>query len=287
MRQLIVSFVVLAAAAAAEAQLNRAAVSVNGVDTNPCTPASPCRTVAQAVIQVNNGGEVLVLDSGGYGAVSINRSMSIIAAPGIHAGITASGVTAVGVNLTATDRVVLRGLTLKTLNSKGIVQSGGRLHVENCVLHVEGIHGIVSDARLIVSDTVIHGTSVGIEVASATGAATAIINNTTLASPVGNGIRSGQNAVVTARRTVAHDGMNYGFTAGSNGVLNLDGCSAANFGIAGAGAWETATLRISNCLITSSGVSVYNSGTATTESWQNNAIRGNAVNNSGTPVSQN
>jgi len=40
--------------------------------------------------QVDPGGEVIALDAAGYGAVTITKSVNIIANPGFYAGITAS-----------------------------------------------------------------------------------------------------------------------------------------------------------------------------------------------------
>ena len=76
-------------ASAGSAQLNRTAVSVTGLDTNACTPALPCRTFAAAQMQTNAGGEIIALDSGGYGPITVTKSLSVIAAPGVYAGITA------------------------------------------------------------------------------------------------------------------------------------------------------------------------------------------------------
>src|SRR5438045_8844983 len=94
------------------AQVNRAAVSVNGVDGNPCSPASPCRSINYALSQTNAGGEIIVLDSGGYGAFTVTKSVSVEAAPGVHAGITAASGTAISINAGASDKLVLRGLSL-------------------------------------------------------------------------------------------------------------------------------------------------------------------------------
>src|SRR3982751_207774 len=157
MRRLTVLLALIAAAPFASAQLNRAAVSIKGVDTNPCTPALPCRSFTQALMQTNSGGEILVLDSGGYGVASISRSVSIDAAPGIYAGISAlPGYDAVDVGLSTPGKVVLRGLTLKGFGANtGIATGlgGGILHVENCVIDGGFIDdGISSDSNLVVQD---------------------------------------------------------------------------------------------------------------------------------------
>src|SRR5438874_2570104 len=95
------------------AQINRSAVSVKGLDTNPCTVASPCRSFAQALTQTNRLGEVIAVDSGGFGPVTINKAIKITAAPGVYAGIgVPAGYTGVQVLAPASDVVVVRGLTV-------------------------------------------------------------------------------------------------------------------------------------------------------------------------------
>ena len=63
-------------AAPALAQLNRTAVSSGGNDANSCALGAPCRTFSRAMSQTNDSGEILVLDSAGYGAFTINRSVA-------------------------------------------------------------------------------------------------------------------------------------------------------------------------------------------------------------------
>src|SRR5437870_9513770 len=63
------------------AQNNRSAVSVNGSDANPCTTVSPCRSFGVALAHTNPDGEVIALDSGGYGAFTISQPVSVIGAP--------------------------------------------------------------------------------------------------------------------------------------------------------------------------------------------------------------
>src|SRR2546430_8585244 len=99
--------------AAASGQLNRSAVSVTGSDTNPCTIAVPCRSIDYARMQTNAGGELIVLTSGGYGMFTVNQALTVEAAPGIYAGITAtSGYDAIVIDAVPSDTVVLRGLSL-------------------------------------------------------------------------------------------------------------------------------------------------------------------------------
>ena len=103
----------LTAAGPAQSQANRTFVSGSGSDSNPCSLAAPCRSFAGAITQTNAGGEIVVLDSAGYGSVTINKSISINAPDGIEGGVTVTSATdAITVNIGKTDVVNLRGLTL-------------------------------------------------------------------------------------------------------------------------------------------------------------------------------
>src|SRR5947208_13498090 len=66
-------------AAPAEAQLSRTFVSAaTGNDANNCDRPTPCRTFQGAHDKTNSQGEVTVLDPGGYGGLTITKSISIV-----------------------------------------------------------------------------------------------------------------------------------------------------------------------------------------------------------------
>ena len=143
------------------ATAQRTFVASNGVDTNPCSLTQPCRGFTRAITQTSASGEVVVLDSAGYGAVTIKQSVSIIAPPGIYAGISVFGGDGVTVNAPGAI-VVLRGLSINGQggNNGILLLAAARLRVENCVvsgMHVAGISHTAAapDAELIVLDTVV------------------------------------------------------------------------------------------------------------------------------------
>jgi hypothetical protein len=89
----------------------RTFVASTGVDGNPCSIVAPCRTFTTAIAKTAAGGEVIVLDSAGYGPVVIGKSISIIAPPSVYAGIsvfTGPGITVSGPGI----KVALSGLRL-------------------------------------------------------------------------------------------------------------------------------------------------------------------------------
>ena len=67
----------LATAPAASAQAVRTWVSGTGDDVNPCSLTAPCKTFAGAISKTAAGGMISVLDPGGYGSVSITKSITI------------------------------------------------------------------------------------------------------------------------------------------------------------------------------------------------------------------
>src|SRR6476619_5401221 len=104
-----IAFMVFASAGSANAQATRTWVSGVGDDANPCSRTAPCKTFAGAISKTANGGEIDCLDPGGFGGVTITKSITIDCGtfPG---GILVSGTNAVVVNAAATDRIILRHL---------------------------------------------------------------------------------------------------------------------------------------------------------------------------------
>jgi hypothetical protein len=109
---LTAGFVFAATLASVPAQAQRVFVAGTGLDTNPCTFASPCRSFQHAHDVAPAGGEISVLDSAGYGPVAITKAISIVNPGGVEAGITpTAGGDAITIN-TSGD-VQLRGLTIE------------------------------------------------------------------------------------------------------------------------------------------------------------------------------
>src|SRR3979409_1087946 len=64
-------------AAPAQAQATRTWVSGVGDDANPCSRTAPCKTFAGAISKTASAGEINCLDPGGFGAVTITKSITI------------------------------------------------------------------------------------------------------------------------------------------------------------------------------------------------------------------
>src|SRR5207302_1072627 len=94
---LVIATFLLAFASIAQAQATRTWVSGVGDDANPCSRTAPCKTFAGAISKTADGGEIDVIDPGGFGTVTITKSITIDGA-GTFASILAAGTVGVTVN---------------------------------------------------------------------------------------------------------------------------------------------------------------------------------------------
>lgn len=162
--KVLATFVFAFALGTATQAQDRVFVSGLGSDVNPCTVKKPCRTFQRGYDVVNAGGEVVALDSAGYGAVSITKSVTLTG-EGVYAGITAISGNGIDIN-SATAVVVLRNLSIYGLGTGSIGINGSdatSLHVENCI--IQGFAGGLlinshanSGIQTFVKDTVMRNT---------------------------------------------------------------------------------------------------------------------------------
>jgi hypothetical protein len=166
----VVTLVATVASSGASAGLaNRTFVSGTGSDSNPCSLAAPCRSFAGALAQTAAGGEIAVLDTAGYGQVTIAKAISIVNEEGVEAGVTATSGDGITINAGPADVVNLRGLTLVGAGgTQGIAfNSGGALNIQNCVIRGftsgEGLHLVpTASADINISNTIVSGNNFGI-----------------------------------------------------------------------------------------------------------------------------
>jgi hypothetical protein len=208
----------------------RTFVASYGSDTNPCTVAAPCRSFSAAIAQTSFAGEVIVLDSAGYGPVTITKSVSLLAAPGVYAGISVfTGQNGILVNAGAGDKVVLRGLAI---NGQGggigiAVGMSGEVHIESCIISGMAAQGIL--VTLGSYTRIVHTTirSNGMDGIYFTGAGALLVEDTTIVRNTRHGIwmNDGTNAVI--RRVRVGDNVFEGLfvqqTTGTGTVAVSDG----------------------------------------------------------------
>lgn len=159
-RLLIAALVLAASLSFASAQSAKIFVASIGNDANDGGRATPKRSFQAAHDAVAAGGEIVALDTAGYGAVSITKSVGIVVPPGVSGFITVAGTFASGVTVNAgtTDTVTLRGLIVEGPGSdkggSGIkVTKVGALVVEDTTIQdfQEGVYFTGSvNSRLVV-----------------------------------------------------------------------------------------------------------------------------------------
>lgn len=275
------------------AQSNRVFASArSGSDANTCNNINtPCQTFQGAVNQVATGGTVIVLDSGGYGPVTIGKALTIDAPPGIVAFIHPPSGNAVSVAAGATDIVVLRGLSLNVGAGDGIaVTSVGALYVENCTIVGFASAGLrfASAGQLFVKDSTFSNNGAeGILVAPASGMASAAIDRCRLegnggASQFTGALVAGHNSAVTVHDSVASGnfrGFQAGTADGQTAQLNVERCVSTEnvvglFTASGAGT----LLRASNAVVTNNTLyGIEAQGVSDILSRSNNTVEGNAA----------
>jgi hypothetical protein len=197
----------------AQAQATRTWVSGVGDDVNPCSRTAPCKTYAGAISKTARDGEISTLDPGGFGAVTITKSITINGGGGGqgYGSILAASVNGVIINITdpADTRKSVR-LDWLNINGASTGLDGVRFLAGN-VLHV--------------SNTLIDGfTSDGIETNVTTANVQLIVENTRVRNCVGSGIRVNGTNAAQVRATIANchitrNGIGVDFVNGVRGSI--------------------------------------------------------------------
>ncbi|HEX8212227.1 MAG TPA: hypothetical protein VF584_18770 [Longimicrobium sp.] len=229
---LCLTAVALAAPSAASAQATRTWVSGVGDDANPCSRTAPCKTFAGAISKTAAGGEIDCLDSGGFGTLTITKSITIDCNGVVGSSLFALAPSAFTIN--GTDIVV----TLRNIQMNGVGT---------------GTTGVrfVNGRRLVLENVLITGaTQAGVRVLAMPGAGHLVINNSQIINN-STGIRTAHGVTSIVNSTIAGNQI-FGLIAENTGVINADDNLIAVNGIAvqagdGSGAGQTnAFVNISN-----------------------------------------
>jgi hypothetical protein len=259
----------------------RVFLSASGADGNDCSvAATPCRTLAGALVQAADAGEVLVSGSGSYGGATITRSVFVQAPSGVVA-FTGQPIT---VAAGAGDIVVLRGWTSAAAtrgSGTGILfQSGAVLAVEECLIDgwATGIQA-AGAGRLFVSDAAVRGSAAeGVHLASASARAT-MARVRLEGNATGLSVSAGASASV--RGSCVSSNSASGLTCDA-GDLEVDGCLAVGNGNAIVAGPGNATVRVSGSVLTDNATGLLQTGAGVLLSRGDNTVEGNAANTSGT-----
>ena len=281
---LLAFLVLLSLSAVAQAQATRTWVSGVGDDANPCSRTAPCKTFAGAISKTATGGEINVLDPGGFGGVTITKSITI-SSENFEAGVLVSGTNAIIVNAPNTAIVVLRGLDIEGLGTglTGIkVLAAGRVHVEKCTINNFTQAGIdfaptsatTSTAQLHVSNTIVRNnngaSSGGIRVRPGTNVSAVGLIEDTLLSNNTFGLRVEDKSTVTAKNTTAAGNSGSGFISvgvALGATMNLESCAATSNGFGIRADQAFATARFARCIIAGNGTGISSAGGGVTVSF--------------------
>lgn len=270
---------------------HRTFVSADGTDSGTCGPTSACRTLTYALGQTNDGGEIIITQSGGYGdatgGVTISKSISIIAEPGVFAALaptTGSGITIATVGID----VSIKGLTINGRGGTyGInMTNGASLDLDNVTISNfpagAGLR-IQASARGAIKNSIFRRMNDGIQVGYG---ANLLVRDTKL-TDVGstgisiNGGNSGSTTTVTATDTLVRCSSaqsGYGFdnhaTSGTLGKMYLDQVAASNcaYGLVNSPATASTAniVAVSNSFVTGNTYGLYNLAGCTFLSSGNN-----------------
>jgi hypothetical protein len=290
---------------AANAQATRTWISGVGNDANPCSRTAPCKTFAGAISKTATGGEIDILDPGGFGAVTITKSITFDGGGGQVGSVLVSGTDGIVVAAGSTDVVTLRNLRLNGIGSglNGInIISAGSVNVENCFIFGFTTNGIRASTGTA-SQLKVQGTTIkqntgastnGILVAPGSGGSAKVsLLNVILESNGANGLKAdatlamspGVNVTLTDSQA-SHNG--------NDGVLAVSGASAAATVIinhatlahnavngieANQSAGSNATIVAGISTFDGNAVAALSTGGGTVGSYSNNFSNGNTTNN--------
>ena len=272
---------VLGLASFAQAQ-TRTWVSGVGDDLNPCSRTAPCKTFAGAISKTAANGEIDCLDPGGFGTVTITKSIVIDGTTGAGFGsILASGTNGVNVNDSASGSPNSIIVTLRHLSINGAFTgfdgvrftSGKQLFIEDCYIFGFRGNGTNSDGLEIN----LSGVGVNFNVS---------VTNTIFENNTGDGIRQGiSNGTLNA----SYDGVrligNAKGLEATGGTANLSNSVADNNSNTGLVASGGAVMNANNNVVTSNGTGI-SSATGSTVRINLNAIHRNTTGLSNTATMQ-
>ncbi|HJU54587.1 MAG TPA: right-handed parallel beta-helix repeat-containing protein [Pyrinomonadaceae bacterium] len=283
----------LTASSFAQAQASRTFVSGVGDDINPCSRTAPCKTFAGAISKTADGGEIDVMDPGGFGGVTITRSVTIDGG-GTFASILSSGN---GVTVNDSDAVVtLRNLSINgnTTGSIGVrIVSAKSVTIEGCqIFKFRGTTGrAISDERtaaggkLTVINTTINdngANAVVILPGSGTSGVTAVFDNVRVFDNNTSGFFFGLGAKATIKNSFITTNGNAGIQAAdANTKVNVVDTVISNNAIGVFGGGGASVTRLTRCTITENGTGVQTQTGGVVESFGDNNIRGNNAGNAG------
>jgi hypothetical protein len=281
----LTSFVV----SAAQAQ-SRTWVSGTGNDADPCSREAPCKTFAGAISKTATGGQINVLDPGGYGALTITKAITI-EGNGIIAGNLSSGISGFTINITTnlpSDKVVIRNVEINGNNATGGFHGirfldGTELTIEN--VHIKNFTGSgisVSTAQSSTTNiknvTTDNLAAAGVSVnPTGSGEALVLVVDSRLRAST-EGVVAGSNSRVLVRDSVIGKVTTGLRTTGGNSIIHADDV-AVTFCQTGIQASTGSSVNVTDSVIAQNALGLSPNG-GEVNSFGGNSLMKNAANGS-------
>jgi len=296
---LAIAIFTFAFASMAQAQATRTWVSGVGDDANPCSRTAPCKTFAGAISKTATLGEINALDNGGFGGVTITKSITIEGGSQI-AGVLVSGTNAIVINAPTDALVTLRNLDINGVGTGLIgikIFAAKTVIVDNCRIYgFKGTGGTngrgISDERtaaspipmLFVNNCDIRNNVGGVAASGVSaGPIRVVIDNSRIQSQTSTGVFGGSNAVIMVRFSNISGNLGNGVEIQSGAQASvISSVLTDNLGVAAINTGGT-QLSLADTSIINNVTGV--SGTIT--SFGNNNVRNNGGGNAlAAPVGQ-
>jgi hypothetical protein len=289
----------------ARAQATRTWVSGVGDDANPCSRTAPCKTFAGAISKTAPNGEIDCLDPGGFGALTITKSITIDCG-GTFGSVLAAGTNGFNIN-GANITVNLRNLSINGIGS-GLIGinfiSGNSLTLTNVnvtnfnagsaigVLFAPNAANSILEVNnsVITSNGIAPATGGGIVVQPAVGGNAVVVISDSRLENNSDAVRanstSGAITMTVRESTLANNrGSGINSVAGNGILIMLDRNTISNNfqnGVVSSGG--NSLVRINASAITGNATGVSSVAGGVLRSYLNNAINGNGAD--GTPIVQ-
>jgi hypothetical protein len=212
----------------ASAQATRTWVSGVGDDANPCSRTAPCKTFAGAISKTAVDGQIDCLDPGGFGAVTITKSITIDCHE-VFGSILVAGTNAIVINSDSGPNVRIRNLNFTGmatgLDAIKIIGSTAntKVFLQDIWIDDFSLRGIrderTNGGNLYIGNTQVNN-AVGAAVSLSGSSAVQVSIDSSRLLNSGLGVSAGPNANVMINRTIIN-GNNIGVDC-EGASMNVD-----------------------------------------------------------------
>jgi hypothetical protein len=278
----------LLATCAVQAQATRTWISGVGDDANPCSRTAPCKTFAGAISKTAAGGEIDNLDTGGFGALTITKAITLDGGGGQVASILVSGTNGIIVAAGIGDVVTIRNISIQGIAGQGLngiqLNSAGALHIEHCKIEGFGGNGIAitptsmpaAGTQVFIDDTISQANgAAGLQITGNAANVHVSVFNSRFTGNV-NGIVAADYSRVAVSHSDASGNSSAGFSAAAGSgisTMNIADSNATNNtvnGVQAGGGAANSVIRLSNVTLLGNGAGMSIGSNGAIYSYGNN-----------------